>query len=157
MQLKYQSTQQLVFIPCIIVLTSCKIIFSPKFFLDEDQFFDRTFEQLHKDQTKQDQMFQSMEQRQRSSDTKNMKKIQKINKVPPQVVTSVVDGLKLIYFTKLRQLEDVFKFGNFFAPLMSRGDFEAKPSVVLLGQYSTGKKGFTKQILIHVIFCPLYC
>lgn len=40
----------------------------------------------------------------------------------------------------MRPLEDTFKFGNFFSPLMTESDFEAKPSVLLLGQYSTGDR-----------------
>jgi hypothetical protein len=36
-------------------------------------------------------------------------------------------------------LEDAFKFGSFFSPLLHESDFEAKPSVLLLGQYSTGE------------------
>ncbi|KAL4430913.1 hypothetical protein ABPG75_006169 [Micractinium tetrahymenae] len=61
--------------------------------------------------------------------------------------TSITDGLKRIYFTKIRPLEDVYKFGHFFSPLLSEGDFEAKPSVLLLGQYSTGKSTFIKYLL----------
>ena len=33
------------------------------------------------------------------------------------------------------------------SPLLSEGDFEAKPSVLLLGQYSTGKSTFIKYLL----------
>lgn len=39
---------------------------------------------------------------------------------------------------QVRPLEDQFKFGSFFTPLLHESDFEAKPSVLLLGQYSTG-------------------
>ena len=34
-----------------------------------------------------------------------------------------------------------------FSPLLSEGDFEAKPSVLLLGQYSTGTSTFIKYLL----------
>lgn len=40
--------------------------------------------------------------------------------------------------TQVRPLEEQFKFGHFFSPLLNESDFEAKPSVLLLGQYSTG-------------------
>lgn len=40
---------------------------------------------------------------------------------------------------QVRPLEDSFKFGSFFTPLLHESDFEAKPSVLLLGQYSTGQ------------------
>lgn len=36
-------------------------------------------------------------------------------------------------------MEEAYKFGNFFSPVLSESDFDAKPSVLLLGQYSTGK------------------
>lgn len=59
--------------------------------------------------------------------------------IPTRVVTSIIDGLKQIYFQKVKPLEEQFKFGSFFSPLLHESDFEAKPSVLLLGQYSTGK------------------
>ncbi|GAB4817911.1 hypothetical protein N2152v2_004957 [Parachlorella kessleri] len=61
--------------------------------------------------------------------------------------TSIAEGLKKIYFAKVRPLEEMYKFGHFFSPLMNEGDFEAKPSVLLLGQYSTGKSTFIKYLL----------
>jgi EH domain-containing protein 1 len=67
--------------------------------------------------------------------------------VPARVVTSIVDGLKAVYFTKVKPLEEMFKFGSFFSPLLHESDFEAKPSVLLLGQYSTGKTTFIKYLL----------
>ena len=48
---------------------------------------------------------------------------------------------------QIRPLEEAYKFGHFFSPLLSAGDFEAKPSVLLLGQYSTGKTTFIKFLL----------
>eukprot|EP00775_Hariotina_reticulata_P005540 gene5540-5776_t len=67
--------------------------------------------------------------------------------VPQRIVTSIIDGLKQIYFHKVRPLEEQFKFGSFFSPLLLESDFEAKPSVLLLGQYSTGKTTFIKYLL----------
>lgn len=67
--------------------------------------------------------------------------------LPGKVVTSIIDGLKQVYFQKIRPLEDQFKFGSFFSPLLHESDFEAKPSVLLLGQYSTGKTTFIKFLL----------
>jgi EH domain-containing protein 1 len=48
---------------------------------------------------------------------------------------------------QVRPLEEQFKFGSFFSPLLNESDFEAKPSVLLLGQYSTGKTTFIKFLL----------
>ncbi len=62
-------------------------------------------------------------------------------------VTSITEGLKSIYFSKIRGLEETYKFGSFFSPVLQDGDFEAKPSVLLLGQYSTGKSTFIKYLL----------
>jgi N-terminal EH-domain containing protein len=42
------------------------------------------------------------------------------------------------FFWQVRPLEEMYKFGSFFSPLLTESDFEAKPSVMLLGQYSTG-------------------
>lgn len=67
--------------------------------------------------------------------------------IPPRVCTSVVDGLKAVYFGKVRPLEEAFKLDAFFQPLMQEADFDAKPSVLLLGQYSTGKTTFVRHLL----------
>ncbi|CAG9460608.1 unnamed protein product [Pedinophyceae sp. YPF-701] len=67
--------------------------------------------------------------------------------VPQATCTSIIDGLKQIYFKKIRPIEEAFKFGNFFSPYLTEGDFVAKPSVLLLGQYSTGKTTFVKHLL----------
>ena len=39
---------------------------------------------------------------------------------------------------QIRPLEESYKFGAFFSSLLNESDFHAKPSVLLLGQYSTG-------------------
>ena len=64
-----------------------------------------------------------------------------------QQCTSIIDGLKRIYAAKIKPIEAMYNFGNFFSPLMSDSDFEAKPSILLLGQYSTGKTTFIKHLL----------
>lgn len=48
---------------------------------------------------------------------------------------------------QIRPLEEAYKFGSFFSSLLTESDFEAKPSVLLLGQYSTGKTTFIKHLL----------
>jgi|AntAceMinimDraft_12_1070368.scaffolds.fasta_scaffold222487_1 EH domain-containing protein 1 len=40
---------------------------------------------------------------------------------------------------KVRPVEEALKFGSFYSPLLTDGDFEGKPNVLLLGQYSTGR------------------
>uniref|UniRef100_A0A2N9GVF1 Dynamin-type G domain-containing protein n=1 Tax=Fagus sylvatica TaxID=28930 RepID=A0A2N9GVF1_FAGSY len=61
--------------------------------------------------------------------------------------TSISDGLKRLYMKKLKPLEVTYRFHGFGSPLLSEGDFDAKPLVILLGQYSTGKTTFIKHLL----------
>ncbi|KAL3820781.1 hypothetical protein ACJIZ3_006686 [Penstemon smallii] len=62
-------------------------------------------------------------------------------------VTSVIDGLKLLYNEKLKPLEATYRFNDFESPFLTGSDFDAKPMVMLLGQYSTGKTTFIKHLL----------
>lgn len=62
-------------------------------------------------------------------------------------VTSVTDGLKRLYNEKLKPLEVTYRFNDFGSPLLTNSDFDAKPMVMLLGQYSTGKTTFIKHLL----------
>ncbi|PHT25732.1 EH domain-containing protein 1 [Capsicum baccatum] len=62
-------------------------------------------------------------------------------------VTSVSDGLKGLYNEKLKPLERTYRFNDFASPTLTESDFDAKPMVMLLGQYSTGKINFIKHLL----------
>ncbi|XP_031395851.1 EH domain-containing protein 1-like isoform X2 [Punica granatum] len=62
-------------------------------------------------------------------------------------VTSVMDGLKRLYVKKLRPLEATYHFNDFVSPFLTSSDFDAKPMVMLLGQYSTGKTTFIQHML----------
>ncbi|KAG0581898.1 hypothetical protein KC19_3G018200 [Ceratodon purpureus] len=62
-------------------------------------------------------------------------------------VTSIVDGLKKLYLEKLKPLEVAYRFNDFVSPTLTDSDFDAKPQVMLLGQYSTGKTTFIKHLL----------
>lgn len=68
-------------------------------------------------------------------------------KIPLKSVTSIIDGLKKSYIEKLRPLEKTYQFHDFVSPLLTSSDFDAKPMVMLLGQYSTGKTTFIKHLL----------
>ncbi|OMO76869.1 hypothetical protein CCACVL1_15328 [Corchorus capsularis] len=68
-------------------------------------------------------------------------------KMPPTAVTSIVDGLKRLYYEKLKPLEVTYQFNDFVSPFLTNSDFDAKPMVMLLGQYSTGKTTFIKHLL----------
>lgn len=65
----------------------------------------------------------------------------------PQVFNSVVDGLKKLYFKQLKPLEESYLFNDFHSPAMTEPDFVAKPMVLLVGQYSTGKTTFIRYLL----------
>ncbi|XP_029182666.2 EH domain-containing protein 3-like [Acropora millepora] len=64
-----------------------------------------------------------------------------------QVFNSVVDGLRKLYFKTLKPLEEAYLFNDFHSPAMSDPDFVAKPMVLLVGQYSTGKTTFIRYLL----------
>ncbi|XVE50731.1 hypothetical protein DITRI_Ditri01bG0187100 [Diplodiscus trichospermus] len=68
-------------------------------------------------------------------------------KISLSSVTSVIDGLKRLYIQKLKPLEVTYHFNDFVSPLLTNSDFDAKPMVMLLGQYSTGKTTFIKHLL----------
>lgn len=60
---------------------------------------------------------------------------------------NVIEGLKNLYNSKLLPLEKTYRFHEFHSPQLEDGDFDAKPMVMLLGQYSTGKTTFIRYIL----------
>ncbi|XAR67417.1 hypothetical protein NMG60_11002173 [Bertholletia excelsa] len=68
-------------------------------------------------------------------------------KVTLASATSIVDGLKKLYVRKLKPLEITYLFNDFGSPLLTNSDFDAKPMIMLLGQYSTGKTTFIKYLL----------
>ncbi|ELP94307.1 EH domain containing protein, putative [Entamoeba invadens IP1] len=61
--------------------------------------------------------------------------------------TSVIDGIEKIYDTKLHKLEADYLYNTLVSPEMKKADFEAKPMVLFLGQYSTGKTTFINYLL----------
>jgi hypothetical protein len=78
-----------------------------------------------------------------------------------QVLESVSDGLRKIYKQKLYPLEEHYKFHEFHSPALGQcfgilphkreslddPDFDAKPMILLVGQYSTGKTTFIRYLL----------
>ncbi|RIA91199.1 P-loop containing nucleoside triphosphate hydrolase protein [Glomus cerebriforme] len=60
---------------------------------------------------------------------------------------TVIEGLKKIYNNKIKQLETTYNFEGFHSPPLTDSDIEAKPIVLLMGQYSTGKTTFIKYLL----------
>ncbi|VDN55985.1 unnamed protein product [Dracunculus medinensis] len=64
-----------------------------------------------------------------------------------QELESVNEGLRKIYKQKLLPLEEYYKFHDFHSPALSDPDFDAKPMILLVGQYSTGKTTFIRYLL----------
>lgn len=64
-----------------------------------------------------------------------------------EIYENVLEGLKKIYKTKLFPLEEHYGFHEFHSPQLNDADFDAKPLILLVGQYSTGKTTFIKYLL----------
>jgi len=63
------------------------------------------------------------------------------------VYEGVAEGLKNIYRQKLLPLEKEYQFHDFHSPALDDPDFDSKPMVMLVGQYSTGKTTFIRYLL----------
>lgn len=57
---------------------------------------------------------------------------------------SVTEGLQSLYTKKLLPLEEAYLFHDFHSPALEEADFQCKPMVLLVGQYSTGKTTFIR-------------
>lgn len=64
-----------------------------------------------------------------------------------EVVENVVGEMKKIYRSKLLPLEEHYQFHDFHSPKLEDPDFDAKPMILLVGQYSTGKTTFIRYLL----------
>ncbi|CAM9773481.1 unnamed protein product [Scytosiphon promiscuus] len=64
-----------------------------------------------------------------------------------EATAAVVEGLKRLYHTKLKPLEQTYMFGWFHSPPLTDSEFESKPQVLMCGQYSTGKTSFIRYLL----------
>ncbi|RHZ53023.1 hypothetical protein Glove_452g11 [Diversispora epigaea] len=60
---------------------------------------------------------------------------------------SVIEGLKRSYNDKIKPLETTYNFEGFHSPPLTDSDIEAKPIVLLMGQYSTGKTTLIQHLL----------
>ena len=68
----------------------------------------------------------------------------------PEVYDSVVEGLKNVYKSKILPLEQNYLFHDFHSPALDDPDFDARPMILLVGQYSTGKTTFIRYLLEKV-------
>lgn len=65
----------------------------------------------------------------------------------PELFMSVVEGLRRIYKKKILPLEEYYMFHDFHSPPLEDADFDSKPMILLVGQYSTGKTTFIRYLL----------
>ncbi|KAG9272463.1 EH domain-containing protein 1-like [Astyanax mexicanus] len=68
-------------------------------------------------------------------------------KKDPELFQNVSEGLKRLYRNKLFPLEDTYRFHDFHSPALEDADFDNKPMVLLVGQYSTGKTTFIRHLM----------
>ncbi|KAI7886535.1 hypothetical protein K492DRAFT_156140 [Lichtheimia hyalospora FSU 10163] len=59
----------------------------------------------------------------------------------------IIEGVKKIYKSRIRPLEVTYNFEGFHSAPLTDSDIEAKPIVLLIGQYSTGKTTFIRYLL----------
>ena len=59
-------------------------------------------------------------------------------------VQTVTGGLRSLYQRKVLPLEEAYRFHEFHSPALEDADFENKPMILLVGQYSTGKTTFIR-------------
>ena len=59
----------------------------------------------------------------------------------------VVDELKRLYRAKILPLEQAYMYEIFHSPPLSTAEFDAKPQVMLVGQYSVGKTSFIRYLI----------
>ena len=63
---------------------------------------------------------------------------------PLAIYDDIGQGLKEIYKKALLPLEKEYKYHEIHSPMLEEPDFEGKPLVMLIGQYSTGKTTFIR-------------
>lgn len=64
-----------------------------------------------------------------------------------EMYQTVTEGLQSLYTKKLLPLEETYLFHDFHSPALEAADFQSKPMVLLVGQYSTGKTTFIRYLL----------
>ncbi|XDA79330.1 hypothetical protein R6Z07M_009316 [Ovis aries] len=65
-------------------------------------------------------------------------------KKEPELFQTVSEGLRQLYAQKLLPLEEHYRFHEFHSAALEDADFDNKPMVLLVGQYSTGKTTFIR-------------
>jgi len=91
-------------------------------------------------------LFDDLEHKYVLGETQKLKRT-RVSKKKITQTTIVTEGLARMYMAKVRALEEAFQFPLFHSPLLNPVDFEAKPMVLLVGQYSVGKTSFIRYLL----------
>nr|KAF6464930.1 EH domain containing 1 [Rousettus aegyptiacus] len=73
-------------------------------------------------------------------------------KKEPELFQTVAEGLRQLYAQKLLPLEEHYRFHEFHSPALEDADFDNKPMVLLVGQYSTGKTTFIRHLIEQDLF-----
>ncbi|CAM9924201.1 unnamed protein product, partial [Ectocarpus fasciculatus] len=60
---------------------------------------------------------------------------------------AVIDALQEVYHNRLKPIEELSRFDKFHHDVMTDADLQAKPQVLLLGQYSTGKTSMIRHFI----------
>lgn len=59
-------------------------------------------------------------------------------------VSMVTEELRNLYYKRLLPIEKNYSFHQFHSPSYEDADFDNKPMVLVMGQYSTGKTTFIR-------------
>jgi N-terminal EH-domain containing protein len=59
----------------------------------------------------------------------------------------VLQELKQMYYAKVLPIEQKSLFSKFHHPELLESEFNAKPTILLVGQYSVGKTSFIRQLI----------
>ncbi|CAM9166710.1 unnamed protein product [Ectocarpus sp. 8 AP-2014] len=60
---------------------------------------------------------------------------------------AVIDALQEVYHNRLKPIEELSRFDKFHHDVMTDADLQAKPQVLVLGQYSTGKTSMIRHFI----------
>jgi len=71
----------------------------------------------------------------------------KQNEENSMLLGTVSNRLRTVYQNKLLPLEEQYLFHEFHSPMLTDQDFDAKPMIMFIGQYSTGKTTLIKYLL----------
>ncbi|KAM6970373.1 EH domain-containing protein 2-like [Aplochiton taeniatus] len=63
------------------------------------------------------------------------------------VFSTVTEELKNLYYKRLLPVEKHHSFQHFHSPSLDDADFDNKPMILIMGQYSTGKTSFIKYLI----------